>query len=56
MHFGFTPDNRFTFGFYENDLMTTNIYPDSEWHHWAGTFDTNGNSLSLVEYFVFSAQ
>ncbi len=39
--FGFThaPPNAFMFGFYDNDLITTNIYTDSDWHHWAGTYD-----------------
>ena len=39
--FGFThaPPDAFMFGFYDNDLITTNIYTDSDWHHWAGTYD-----------------
>ena len=43
LHFGFhcmsTVSNKFVFGFYYDDLFTTNRYTDDDWHHWAGTYD-----------------
>jgi hypothetical protein len=41
LHFGFHQivQNKFVFGFYENDLFTANSYTDRDWHHWAGTYD-----------------
>lgn len=40
--FGFQADNSFTLAFSGTALVTTNSYTDTEWHHWAGTYDTNG--------------
>jgi hypothetical protein len=38
---GFRDSNVFTLGFGDNDLNTTATYTDSNWHHWAVTFDIN---------------
>ena len=40
--FGFQTNNLFTFSFSSKSLNTATNYTDSEWHHWAGVFDTNG--------------
>lgn len=37
--FGFRDDDRVVFSFSEADLLTTNTYTDSAWHHWAATYD-----------------
>jgi hypothetical protein len=42
LHIGFLDDSRFTFGFYNNDLITDNIYPDIAWHHWACSYQNLG--------------
>jgi len=47
LRFGFLPGNQFTFDFYRDNFATTNAYTDSAWHHWAGTYDTNGQVLLL---------
>ncbi len=39
LHFGFRPNNLFTFAFYANDLDTPAAFTDTDWHHWAGTYD-----------------
>ena len=43
LHMGFRPDNRFTCGFYGNDLDSPGAYTDAAWHHWACTFDRANN-------------
>lgn len=40
LHIGFQSDNKFTFAFYADDLNTP-AYTDTDWHHWAVTFDAN---------------
>jgi hypothetical protein len=42
LHIGFLDDNRFTFGFYNNDLITDDAYPDIAWHHWACSYKNMG--------------
>jgi Concanavalin A-like lectin/glucanases superfamily/Cadherin-like domain/Bacterial Ig domain len=39
LHIGFRPEGPFTFAFYGSDLQTTAHYSDTDWHHWACTFD-----------------
>ncbi len=39
LHFGFRSTNSFTVAFYNNDLTTTNVFTDFDWHHWAATYD-----------------
>lgn len=38
LHVGFRPEGTFTFAFYGNDLNTP-AYTDTDWHHWACTYD-----------------
>ena len=40
LHFGFRSGNTFTCAFWGNDLDTP-AYTDTDWHHWACTFDAN---------------
>jgi hypothetical protein len=42
LHLGFLDDGRFTFGFYNNDLITDQAYPDVAWHHWAVSYEYLG--------------
>jgi len=37
--FGWRGNNHFTFAFWSNDLDTATPQTDTNWHHWAGTFD-----------------
>ena len=46
LHIGFRASNQFTFGFYANDLNTP-IYSDTDWHHWAMTYDTGTNNRKI---------
>lgn len=39
LHIGFRSDNTFTFAFYGDDLNTPTGYTDTDWHHWAVTYD-----------------
>ncbi len=39
LFFGFRDGNQFAMDFWNNDIVTTNTYTDSGWHHWAGTYD-----------------
>ncbi len=40
LHFQYSSDNTFRFGFYNNDLDTVAAYTDiTNWHHWVGTYD-----------------
>jgi hypothetical protein len=39
LHYGFR-DNRYYCGFYGDDISTDTAYLDTDWHHYAMTFDT----------------
>jgi subtilisin-like proprotein convertase family protein len=39
LHIGFRDNDRFLCAFYNDDLVTDAAYTDSDWHHWACTFD-----------------
>lgn len=39
LHIGFRNTNLFTCAFWNNDLNTTAAYTDTDWHHWACTYD-----------------
>ncbi|HBY94258.1 MAG TPA: hypothetical protein DEP84_09895, partial [Chloroflexi bacterium] len=39
LHIGFRDNNTFTCDFYGNGLDTAAAYTDSDWHHWACTYD-----------------
>src|SRR5262249_13103408 len=49
LHFGFRTSDVFTFAFWGNDLNTTNIYTDTNWHHWAGTFDATTRTRTIYQ-------
>jgi hypothetical protein len=40
LHIGFR-DNKLMCGFWGDDVHTTETYTDTEWHHWAITYDTS---------------
>jgi len=44
---GFNAANAFTFGFYNNDLATSATYTDTNWHHWAVTYDVASNARKI---------
>ncbi|WP_309894609.1 LamG-like jellyroll fold domain-containing protein [Archangium sp.] len=39
LHFGFRDTSRFTLAFYYNDVDTPLAVSDTDWHHFAGTYD-----------------
>lgn len=39
LHVGFRPNNFFTLGFFGNDLNYATPFLDTNWHHWAVTFE-----------------
>ena len=39
LHLGFRSDNEFVCGFFGDDLVTPQSATDTEWHHWACTYD-----------------
>ncbi len=46
LHVGFRDTNVFTCGFYSNNLDTP-AYTDSDWHHWACTYDAGTNRRTI---------
>ena len=46
LHVGFRPENRFTFAFYGDDLDSP-VYTDTDWHHWACTFDSGTKAQKI---------
>lgn len=47
LHIGFRDDNTFICAFYANDLVSTQKYTDTDWHHWACTYDASTNARAL---------
>jgi hypothetical protein len=49
LHIGFRGGNSFTFAFFGNDLDAPSNLADTDWHHWAVTFDavTKGRMIYL---------
>jgi uncharacterized repeat protein (TIGR01451 family) len=47
LHIGFRNNNQFTCAFYGNDLNTTKTYTDTDWHHWACTYDSSTNTRTI---------
>lgn len=47
LHIGFRKDNRFTFGFYGDDLDADGSFSELDWHHWACTFDSKKRSRKI---------
>ena len=46
LHVGFRPESRFTFAFYADDLNSP-VYTDTDWHHWACTFDSGTKAQKI---------
>ncbi|GAB5521639.1 MAG: hypothetical protein RhofKO_38900 [Rhodothermales bacterium] len=44
---GFRNTNTFQFGFTANDLTTSATYTDTDWHHWAVTYDEASNTRRI---------
>ena len=44
LHIGFRDSNVFTFAFYGDDLNTPSSYTDTDWHHWACTYNASTNA------------
>ncbi|MBF0452875.1 MAG: hypothetical protein HQK75_19395 [Candidatus Magnetomorum sp.] len=42
---GFLNDGRFSFGFYNNSLISTTTHYDETWHHWACVYENTGGNL-----------
>jgi hypothetical protein len=40
LQIGFRSDDRFSFSFWGDDLDTPDAYPETDWHHWACTYDS----------------
>ncbi|KPA12662.1 hypothetical protein MHK_007131, partial [Candidatus Magnetomorum sp. HK-1] len=43
LYVGFNNDNKFLFHMGDEELLSTDTYGYSEWHHWAVTYDTSSN-------------
>jgi len=44
LHIGFRANNVFTFAFWGDDLDTPVAYFDTDWHHWACTYDASSRA------------
>ena len=55
LHVGFRESNVFTCAFFENDLNTP-AYPDTDWRHWACTYDASTNRRTIYRDGVQVAQ
>ena len=47
LHFGFRSNNRFTCAFWGDDLTAPDTYTDTDWHHWACTYDAEAGKRIL---------
>jgi len=56
LHIGFRDNNRFTCGFYHDDLDTPTAYTDTDWHHWVCTYEAAGRTRTLYRDGVQVAQ
>ncbi len=45
--FGFLASGSFICGFYGNDLVTTQTYNDTDWHHWACTYNEHYGNRAI---------
>ncbi len=45
--FGFDEANLFKLAFYADDIVTPVAYADTNWHHWAGTYDVTTGQRRL---------
>ncbi|MFQ5595075.1 MAG: LamG-like jellyroll fold domain-containing protein, partial [Anaerolineae bacterium] len=53
---GFRDNNKFTCAFLYNDLDTSTAYTDTDWHHWACTYDAATNKRTIYRDGVQVAQ
>lgn len=57
LHIGFRDTNAFTCGFWgDNDLDAPISYTDTNWHHWACTYDYSANRRTIYRDGVQVAQ
>ncbi|MEM7344038.1 MAG: LamG domain-containing protein, partial [Chloroflexota bacterium] len=56
LHFGFRANDKFTCAFWDNGLNTTLTYTDSDWHHWACSYDAATNQRIIYRDGVQVAQ
>ena len=48
LYIGYRPNNKFTFGFYSDDLDGPTV-TDTKWHHWAVTFDATTKAQIIYQ-------
>ncbi len=56
LHVGFRNTNAFTCAFWGNDLNTVATYTDTNWHHWACTYNAATNQRTIYRDGVQVAQ
>ena len=56
LSFGFNANDRFTCAFFDNAVVTDQPYTDSDWHHWACTYDAESNERTIYRDGVSVAQ
>lgn len=56
LHLGFRQNGKFTFAFHSNDLNTEATYKDTDWHHWACTYDLASKTRIIYRDGVIVAQ
>ncbi|MCV6636304.1 LamG-like jellyroll fold domain-containing protein [Candidatus Albibeggiatoa sp. nov. NOAA] len=57
LHFGWWSSGEvFQFAFYSNDLTSDTSYVDTNWHHWAGTYDATTKLRTLYRDGIKVAQ
>jgi hypothetical protein len=47
LHIGFRDSGVFTFAFYNDDLDTSTVYVDDEWHYWVCSYDASTNARKI---------
>jgi len=47
LQFGFMDYNKFSFSFYDNDLISPLAYTDTDWHLWVGRYDASNRSRKI---------
>jgi hypothetical protein len=47
LHIGFRNNDLFTFAFWADDLDTSQSYTDTNWHHWACTYDASSKARKI---------
>lgn len=56
LHIGFRPDNSLTLAFGGNDLNTTQLYTDTDWHHICASYEQGSKTQTLYVDGVLAAQ